>query len=205
MRPPSRTISAARRISRSCGLSGCSSKYWLTERVSSGARHSARAAGIIRARFRPAADNSRHRDADTTRIRTAGSPSSSSTSSAGHLSGHRRAHGRDGAAAGLRLAAHAQGPADAPGHRHTGAGVRRGHADPARRALPAVESLGVLLARRRSCLPAACGSARRRCSNACSGRSLPEDVTVPPASWRNASLLIGVSTSRWALVNIWVA
>src|SRR6478609_5236463 len=41
MRPPSRTISAARRIRRSCGLSGCSSKYWLTERVSSGARHSA--------------------------------------------------------------------------------------------------------------------------------------------------------------------
>src|SRR6478735_7189369 len=41
MSPPSRTISAARRISRSCGFSGCSSKYWLTEQVSSGARHSA--------------------------------------------------------------------------------------------------------------------------------------------------------------------
>src|SRR5689334_11174320 len=32
MRPPLRTISTARRIKRSCGFSGCNSKYWLTDR-----------------------------------------------------------------------------------------------------------------------------------------------------------------------------
>src|SRR5688572_13486733 len=40
MSPPSRTISAARRIRRSCGFSGCSSKYWLT--VLAGPRRRAR-------------------------------------------------------------------------------------------------------------------------------------------------------------------
>ena len=57
--------------------------------------------------------------------------------------------------------------ADAPGAHHHGAGVRRGHADPARRPLPAVESIGDLLAHRHRWSPAASGSARRPCSNAC--------------------------------------
>src|SRR5690242_3268308 len=49
MRPPSRTISAARRISRSCGFSGCSSKYWLTECDRRYQTQLSRGAGIIRA------------------------------------------------------------------------------------------------------------------------------------------------------------
>ena len=34
---------------------------------------------------------------------------------------------------------------------------------------------------------------------------MPEGVTVPPASWRNASLLIGAFYVLLGFVNIWVA
>src|SRR6187551_1932411 len=70
MSPPPRTISAARRMRRSCGFSGCSSKYWLTDGVSSGARHSA---ACCRYHTRPLPPGRRYPgtcDADTTRIRT---------------------------------------------------------------------------------------------------------------------------------------
>ena len=37
------------------------------------------------------------------------------------------------------------------------------------------------------------------------GKGLPEDVVVPPASWRTASLLTGVVYILLGTVNIWVA
>jgi intracellular septation protein len=37
------------------------------------------------------------------------------------------------------------------------------------------------------------------------GAGLPEDVSVPPASWRNGSLLIGGFNVLLGFVNIWVA
>src|SRR6185503_552369 len=62
--------------------------------------------------------------------------------------GHRRVDGGDGAAADLRLAERKEDPADAPDPGGARVGVRHRHAGPARRALPAVEGLGVLLDRR---------------------------------------------------------
>ena len=149
MSPPSRTISAARRIRRSCGFWGCSSKYWLTERVSSGARHSAACCRYHTRPLPPGRRNPGTRDADTTRIRPLDRFRPRLQIRRRHLSGNSRAHDRDDAAAGLLLGAHAQGAADAPGAHHHGAGVRRRHADPPRRAIPAVESIGDLLAHRR--------------------------------------------------------
>ncbi len=122
------------------------------------------------------------------------------------LPGHRRAHGGDGSAARLRLAARTQAAADAPGAGHPRVGIRRRDSDSPRRALPAVEGLGVLLDLRprahrfdihRQAILARAAARQAPCPKAASVcRRAPGATTR--CSWARSTLCFG-------LANIWVA
>src|SRR5882672_9885893 len=130
MTPPSRTISAARRMSRSCGLSGCSSKYWLKRIPRRGTRCGAGPVSYAPARAALAYPVRTSIDGNVDRTRTADRVLRQ-LENRRHLRRDRGAYGRDAVAAGLGLVAQARDSEDAP--RECGAGVdlRCRHADPA--------------------------------------------------------------------------
>ena len=221
MSPPSRTISAARRISRSCGFSGCSSKYWLTG-VSSGARHSAACCRYHTRPFRPAAEI----PALTMQTFSNSHPGSSSASSTSSAAASIRPPPRSWSAMALLLAYDWLRTRKVPQMHlalsRDGAGVRRGHADPSRRAVPAVESLGVLLAARPAYSSAAVWIGKKTLLERVIGAACRRTCTVPPAylaqriaadrrvlrAARRRQHLGGARTrseADWVIFKVWIA
>src|SRR5689334_4645680 len=131
MRPPSRTISAARRISRSCGFSGCSSKYWLTgmtsrEALAGPLSYAPSSGAQPRLTGISDADPDRTGAADRLLRRL---------QVRRNLCRDCRAHGRDAVAPRLGLALAARDSQDAPRQCRARLGLRYGDTDPPRRAL----------------------------------------------------------------------